>query len=82
MSSQRVWTWRGHGETVSPLHHSLYHDNINLLLAILSTGTYGEMLRDKIDKHIDRLAAPPPSKVTKALPIPGDGPKKRRGGKR
>ncbi|PPQ77307.1 hypothetical protein CVT25_010888 [Psilocybe cyanescens] len=45
-------------------------------------GTYGEMLRDKIDKHIDRLAAPPPSKVTKALPIPGDGPKKRRGGKR
>ncbi|KAJ7499075.1 hypothetical protein FB451DRAFT_1073106 [Mycena latifolia] len=45
-------------------------------------GTYGESLRDKIEKHIDRLAAPPPSKVTKALPIPGDGPKKRRGGKR
>ncbi|KAJ7179281.1 hypothetical protein C8R46DRAFT_1073216 [Mycena filopes] len=32
-------------------------------------GSYGETLRDKIDKHIDRLAAPPPSK-------------KRRGGKR
>ncbi|KAJ7276225.1 hypothetical protein B0H12DRAFT_1174574 [Mycena haematopus] len=45
-------------------------------------GAYGESLRDKIEKHIDRLAAPPPSKVTKALPIPGDGPKKRRGGKR
>ncbi|KAK7061576.1 Nop domain-containing protein [Favolaschia claudopus] len=45
-------------------------------------GSYGESLRDKIEKHIDRLAAPPPSKVTKALPIPGDGPKKRRGGKR
>ncbi|TFK43363.1 hypothetical protein BDQ12DRAFT_622277 [Crucibulum laeve] len=45
-------------------------------------GTYGETLRDKIEKHIDRLAAPPPSKVTKALPIPNDGPKKRRGGKR
>ncbi|KJA30129.1 hypothetical protein HYPSUDRAFT_60970 [Hypholoma sublateritium FD-334 SS-4] len=45
-------------------------------------GTYGESLRDKIEKHIDRLAAPPPSKVIKALPIPGDGPKKRRGGKR
>lgn len=45
-------------------------------------GTYGEGLRDKIEKHIDRLAAPPPSKVIKALPIPGDGPKKRRGGKR
>ncbi|KDR83555.1 hypothetical protein GALMADRAFT_235772 [Galerina marginata CBS 339.88] len=45
-------------------------------------GSYGDSLRDKIDKHIDRLAAPPPSKVVKALPIPGDGPKKRRGGKR
>ncbi|KAF8211302.1 hypothetical protein K438DRAFT_1807082 [Mycena galopus ATCC 62051] len=45
-------------------------------------GAYGDSLRDKIEKHIDRLAAPPPSKVTKALPIPGDGPKKRRGGKR
>lgn len=45
-------------------------------------GTYGEDLREKIEKQIDRLAAPPPSKVVKALPIPGDGPKKRRGGKR
>ncbi|KAI0650136.1 Nop domain-containing protein [Trametes meyenii] len=45
-------------------------------------GTYGEQLREKIEKHIDRLAAPPPSKIVKALPIPNDGPKKRRGGKR
>lgn len=45
-------------------------------------GEYGEELREKIEKHIDRLAAPPPSKITKALPIPNDGPKKRRGGKR
>jgi len=45
-------------------------------------GTYGELLREKIEKHIDKLAAPPPSKVVKALPIPNDGPKKRRGGKR
>ncbi|KAI0770754.1 hypothetical protein BC629DRAFT_1291862 [Irpex lacteus] len=45
-------------------------------------GSYGEDLREKIEKHIDRLAAPPPSKITKALPIPNDGPKKRRGGKR
>jgi U4/U6 small nuclear ribonucleoprotein PRP31 len=45
-------------------------------------GQYGEELREKIEKHIDRLAAPPPSKVTKALPVPNDGPKKRRGGKR
>ncbi|KAK1236678.1 U4/U6-U5 snRNP complex subunit prp31 [Marasmius sp. AFHP31] len=45
-------------------------------------GSYGEGLREKIEKHIDRLAAPPPSKVIKALPLPNDGPKKRRGGKR
>ena len=48
----------------------------------LPSGSYGQQLREKIDKHIDRLAAPPPSKITKALPIPNDGPKKRRGGKR
>lgn len=45
-------------------------------------GSYGEELREKIEKHIDRLAAPPPAKTTKALPLPNDGPKKRRGGKR
>ncbi|KAI0751455.1 Nop domain-containing protein [Daedaleopsis nitida] len=45
-------------------------------------GSYGLQLRDKIEKHIDRLAAPPPGKIVKALPIPNDGPKKRRGGKR
>ncbi|KAI0053082.1 Nop domain-containing protein [Auriscalpium vulgare] len=45
-------------------------------------GGYGQDLREKIEKHLDRLTAPPPSKVTKALPVPGDGPKKRRGGKR
>ncbi|KAI0637915.1 Nop domain-containing protein [Trametes polyzona] len=45
-------------------------------------GSYGEQLREKIEKHVDRLAAPPPSKIVKALPIPNDGPKKRRGGKR
>ncbi|KAJ8495901.1 hypothetical protein ONZ45_g12669 [Pleurotus djamor] len=45
-------------------------------------GSYGETLREKIEKHIDRLAAPPPAKVVKALPVPNDGPKKRRGGKR
>ena len=45
-------------------------------------GSYGEQLREKIEKRIDQLAAPPPAKVTKALPIPNDGPKKRRGGRR
>ncbi|KAF5392552.1 hypothetical protein D9757_002177 [Collybiopsis confluens] len=41
-------------------------------------GTYGDGLRDKILKHVDRLTAPPPAKVVKALPVPNDGPKKRR----
>jgi hypothetical protein len=45
-------------------------------------GSYGEELRGKIEKHLERLAEPPPIKVVKALPIPDDGPKKRRGGKR
>ncbi|KAH9938487.1 uncharacterized protein B0H18DRAFT_1081133 [Fomitopsis serialis] len=46
----------------------------------LAARSYGEELRDKVEKHIDRLAAPPPSKIIKALPIPNDGPKKRREG--
>lgn len=45
-------------------------------------GSYGQELREKIERHIDRLAAPPPAKITKALPVPNDGPKKRRGGRR
>lgn len=45
-------------------------------------GSYGADLREKIEKHIDRLAAPPPAKIVKPLPVPNDGPKKRRGGKR
>ena len=53
-----------------------------VLYPCVRPGSYGEELREKIEKHIDRLAAPPPAKITKALPIPNDGPKKRRGGKR
>ncbi|TFY69604.1 hypothetical protein EVG20_g3064 [Dentipellis fragilis] len=45
-------------------------------------GSYGEELREKIEKQLDRITAPPPSKVVKALAVPNDGPKKRRGGKR
>ncbi|KAI9454616.1 Nop domain-containing protein [Russula earlei] len=45
-------------------------------------GGYGDELREKIERHIDRLTAPPPSKVVKPLAIPNDGPKKRRGGRR
>lgn len=61
---------------VSELSFAISH------MSYQSIGSYGEELRDKIEKHIDRLAAPPPTKVTKALPIPNDGPKKRRGGRR
>ena len=55
----------------------------NVSISLLDTGSYGDTLKEKIEKHIDRLTAPPPpAKVVKALPIPNDGPKKRRGGKR
>lgn len=71
-----VWTSNGNGKLVC-LHRieskqKTYND----------TGDYGEELREKVEKHIDRLAAPPPSKITKALPIPNEGAKKRRGGRR
>lgn len=48
----------------------------------LRDGSFGLKLRAQVEKRIDQLAAPPPSKMTKALPIPNDGKKKRRGGKR
>jgi U4/U6 small nuclear ribonucleoprotein PRP31 len=48
----------------------------------LRDGSYGSKLRGQVEKRIDQLAAPPPSKMTKALPIPDEGKKKRRGGKR
>lgn len=59
-------------------------DPFVLFVADLFTtpGTYGKSLREVVEKHIDRLAAPPPSKVVKALPLPNDGRKKRRGGRR
>ncbi|KAG8832986.1 U4/U6-U5 snRNP complex subunit prp31 [Serendipita sp. 400] len=48
----------------------------------LRDGSFGLQLRSKVEKRIDQLAAPPPTKMTKALPIPTEGRKKRRGGKR
>lgn len=53
-----------------------------LTQSVIRTASYGKTLRDKIDKYIEKLAEPPPAKVIKALPVPNDGPKKRRGGKR
>lgn len=48
----------------------------------LRDGSYGLKLRNQVEKRIEQLAAPPPSKMIKALPIPDEGKKKRRGGKR
>lgn len=45
-------------------------------------GNFGRTQRAKVLKHIEQLAEPPPAKVVKALPVPDDGPKKRRGGKK
>ena len=49
---------------------------------LTALGSYGDELRGKVEKHIDKLTAPPPSKIVKALPVPNEGPKKRRGGRR
>ena len=45
-------------------------------------GDIGLQFKSEIQKKIDVLVQPPPGKFTKALPLPDDGPKKRRGGKR
>ncbi|KAI7856277.1 hypothetical protein BDC45DRAFT_64265 [Circinella umbellata] len=46
------------------------------------SGEAGQKMRVDIDQKIEKLQEPPPSKNTKALPVPDEGPKKRRGGKR
>jgi U4/U6 small nuclear ribonucleoprotein PRP31 len=48
----------------------------------LFTGSYGRKLQEELEKRLEKLAEPPPAKVTKALPVPVEGSKKRRGGKR
>ncbi|CAO3654948.1 unnamed protein product [Mucor hiemalis] len=45
-------------------------------------GEPGQKMRDEIDSKIDKLQEAPSLKVIKALPVPDEGPKKRRGGKR
>lgn len=73
------WIWNEIEETVCP---SPYHRDLAWRDTLPCVGAYGAELREKIEKHLDRLTAPPPSKVVKALAIPNDGPKKRRGGRR
>ncbi|KAH8928953.1 Nop domain-containing protein [Atractiella rhizophila] len=45
-------------------------------------GSYGYKLLEDIESKIEKLAAPPPTKIIKALPVPAEGKKARRGGKR
>ncbi|ORX83034.1 Nop domain-containing protein [Anaeromyces robustus] len=45
-------------------------------------GSVGRKLLEEVEKKIEKMQEPPPGKTVKALPIPDDGPKKRRGGKR
>lgn len=45
-------------------------------------GKLGMDLKLEIMKKIDMILAPPPGQASKALPVPIEGPKKRRGGKR
>lgn len=46
-----------------------------------SDGRIGRMLRDEIERKLDKLLEPPPVKFVKPLPKPIDQPKKKRGGK-
>ncbi|KAI8087909.1 uncharacterized protein B0P05DRAFT_530620 [Gilbertella persicaria] len=45
-------------------------------------GLDGQKMREEIDSKIEKLQEAPALKVVKALPVPDEGPKKRRGGKR
>ncbi|KAI8092794.1 uncharacterized protein BX664DRAFT_294098 [Halteromyces radiatus] len=47
-----------------------------------TSGELGRKMREDIDQKLEKLQEPPPSKNVKALPVPDEGPKKRRGGKR
>jgi U4/U6 small nuclear ribonucleoprotein PRP31 len=49
---------------------------------LVSSGSYGQELHQKLVKHIEKMAEPPPSKITKALPIPQETNRKKRGGRR
>ena len=44
-------------------------------------GAYGRQTFAELQKRIDKMAEPPPNKMTKALPIPQETNRKKRGGK-
>ena len=45
-------------------------------------GSQGRAVREDVDHKIEKLQEPPPGQSVKALPVPAEGPKKRRGGRR
>jgi len=45
-------------------------------------GSTGQQFRQDIEKRLEKLQEPPPAKLQKALPVPEDKIRKRRGGKR
>lgn len=45
-------------------------------------GKVGDQLRGEIEQKLDKLQEPPPVKQVKALPVPIEVPKKKRGGRR
>jgi U4/U6 small nuclear ribonucleoprotein PRP31 len=45
-------------------------------------GSYGKKCFGELQKKIERMAEPPPNKIAKALPIPQETNRKKRGGKR
>jgi U4/U6 small nuclear ribonucleoprotein PRP31 len=45
-------------------------------------GSYGVKMLVDLEKKLEKLQEPPPSKVIKALPKPSEAPSKKRGGKR
>lgn len=61
--------------------HVLYFQHC-ILIYVYFIGEAGQKFRNEIDQKIEKLQEPPPTKVIKALPVPDEGPKKRRGGKR
>jgi U4/U6 small nuclear ribonucleoprotein PRP31 len=47
-----------------------------------SDGAVGDSLRSDVEQKLDKLQEPPPVKQIKALPVPIDGGRKKRGGRR
>jgi U4/U6 small nuclear ribonucleoprotein PRP31 len=45
-------------------------------------GSVGYKFRDEIVEKIEKWQEPPPTKDVKALPVPDEAPKKKRGGRR